>query len=131
MTKRVKNGSYNLYYSRSSLLSLLFPLFTQREDSALLFLCINRDCMGRARNLCLQRIAGIQLIRPLRLERRIRRIKMENVETLIIKAANEKDLTFAKIFNGKAYALMDVDWIGYFGTLDEVLEFLDVLENEE
>lgn len=56
---------------------------------------------------------------------------MKNVETLIIEAAKEKDLTFAKIFNGKAYALMDVDWIGYFGTLDDVLEFLGVSEDDE
>ena len=55
---------------------------------------------------------------------------MKNVETLIIEAANEKDLTFAKIFNGKAYALMDVDWIGYFGTLNEVLKFLNISESE-
>lgn len=56
---------------------------------------------------------------------------MKNVETLIIEAANKLDLTFAKNFNGRAYALMDGDWwIGYFDTLDEVLEFLNISESE-
>lgn len=56
---------------------------------------------------------------------------MTDIENLIIEAADRRDLTYAKNFNGRAYALMDVDWIGYFDTLDEVLEFLDIsLEKE-
>lgn len=51
---------------------------------------------------------------------------MSDIETLIIEAAYNRDLTYAKDFNGRAYALMDVDWIGYFDTLDEVLEFLGI-----
>lgn len=51
---------------------------------------------------------------------------MTDIETLIIEEANKRDLTYAKDFNGRAYALMDVDWIGYFDTLDEVLEFLGI-----
>ena len=51
---------------------------------------------------------------------------MRDLETLIIEAAYNRDLTYAKDFNGRAYALMDVDWIGYFDTLDEVLEFLGI-----
>ncbi|MCR5144780.1 MAG: hypothetical protein K6B67_05670 [Lachnospiraceae bacterium] len=51
---------------------------------------------------------------------------MADIETLIIEAAHSRDLTYAQDFNGRAYALMDVDWIGYFDTLDEVLEFLDI-----
>lgn len=51
---------------------------------------------------------------------------MADIETLIIEAAGTRDLTYAKDFNGRAYALMDVDWIGYFDTLDEVLEFLGI-----
>ena len=51
---------------------------------------------------------------------------MADMETLIIEAANRRDLTYAKNFNGRAFALMDVDWIGYFDTLDEVLEFLNI-----
>ena len=53
---------------------------------------------------------------------------MADIETLIIEAADRRDLTYAKDFNGRAYALMDVDWIGYFNTLDEVIEFLDISE---
>ena len=53
-------------------------------------------------------------------------ITMVDVETLIIEAAHKRDLTYAKDFNGRAYALMDADWIGYFDTLDEVLEFLGI-----
>lgn len=53
-------------------------------------------------------------------------INMEDIETLIIEAANRLDLTYAKNFNGQAYALMNADWIGYFNTLDEVLEFLNI-----
>lgn len=49
---------------------------------------------------------------------------MGDIKTLIIEAANRRDLTYAQNFNGRAYALMDVDWIGYFDTLEEVLEFL-------
>ena len=51
---------------------------------------------------------------------------MKDIETLIIEAAHKRDLTFAKNFNGRPYALMDADWIGYFDTLDEVLEFLGI-----
>lgn len=51
---------------------------------------------------------------------------MTDIKNLIIETANRRDLTFAQNFNGRAYALMDVNWIGYFDTLDEVLEFLDI-----
>lgn len=51
---------------------------------------------------------------------------MADIENLIIEAANRRDLTYAQNFNGRAYALMDVDWIGYFDTLDEVIEFLGI-----
>lgn len=51
---------------------------------------------------------------------------MADIKTLIIEAANRRDLTYAQNFNGRAYALMDADWIGYFDTLDEVLKFLDI-----
>lgn len=51
---------------------------------------------------------------------------MVDIENLVIEAADRRDLTFAKNFNGRAYALMDVDWIGYFDTLNEVLEFLGI-----
>ncbi len=51
---------------------------------------------------------------------------MTDIKTLIIEAADRRDLTYAQGFNGRAYALMDADWIGYFNTLDEVLEFLDI-----
>lgn len=53
---------------------------------------------------------------------------MTNIETLIIEAADRRDLTFAQNFNGRAYALMDVDWIGYFDTLDEVIDYLGISE---
>ena len=48
---------------------------------------------------------------------------MIDIKTLIIEAAHKRDLIYAENFNGRAYALMDADWIGYFNTLDEVLEF--------
>lgn len=51
---------------------------------------------------------------------------MRDLETLIIEAAHRRDLTYARNFNGRAYALMDTDWIGYFDTLDEVLNFLNI-----
>ena len=51
---------------------------------------------------------------------------MADIETLIIEATHRRDLTYAKNFNGRAYALMDSDWIRYFDTLDEVLEFLNI-----
>ena len=51
---------------------------------------------------------------------------MEDIKTLIIEAAHKRDLTYAQNFNGRAYALMDADWIGYFDALDEVIEFLDI-----
>lgn len=51
---------------------------------------------------------------------------MEDIKTLIIEAAHKRDLTFAQDINGRAYALMDVNWIGYFDTLDEVLAYLDI-----
>ena len=53
---------------------------------------------------------------------------MRDLETLIIEAADRRDLTYAKNFNGRAYALMDVDWIGYFDTLDEVIDYLGISE---
>ena len=53
---------------------------------------------------------------------------MTNIEKLIIEAADRRDLTFAEDFNGRAYALMDVDWIGYFDTLDEVIDYLGISE---
>lgn len=51
---------------------------------------------------------------------------MADIKNLIIEEANRRDLTYAQDFNGRAYALMDVNWIGYFDTLDEVLEYLDI-----
>ena len=52
---------------------------------------------------------------------------MTYIKTLIIETANRRDLTFAENFNGRAYALMDADWIGYFDTLDDVIEYLCIL----
>lgn len=51
---------------------------------------------------------------------------MSNIDLTIEEAADRRDLTYMQNFNGRAYALMDLDWIGYFDTLDEVLEFLDI-----
>ena len=51
-----------------------------------------------------------------------------DIETLIIEEADKRDLTYAKDFNGRAYALMDVDWIGYFDTIDAVAEYLGISE---
>lgn len=51
---------------------------------------------------------------------------MADIKTLIIEAAHRRDLTYAQDFNGRAYALMDAEWIGYFDTLDKILEFLDI-----
>ena len=51
---------------------------------------------------------------------------MADIKTLIIEAAHKRDLTYAQDFNNRAYALMDADWIGYFDTLDEVIEFLGI-----
>ena len=51
---------------------------------------------------------------------------MADIKTLIIEVAHKQDLTYAQNFNGRAYALMDMNWIKYFDTLDEVLEFLDI-----
>lgn len=51
---------------------------------------------------------------------------MTDIKTLIIEAAHRRDLTYAQNFNGRAYALMDADWIRYFNTLDEVLKFLEI-----
>ena len=56
---------------------------------------------------------------------------MTDIETLIEEAADRRDLTYMQNFNGKAYALMDLDWIGYFDTLDEVLEFLGISDEVE
>jgi hypothetical protein len=53
---------------------------------------------------------------------------MTDITTLIIKASHRKCLTFAQDFNSRAYALMDADWIGYFDTLNEILEYLDISE---
>ena len=55
---------------------------------------------------------------------------MKEIENLIIETADRQDLTYMKDFNGRAYALMNVDWIGYFDTLNEVLEFLGISDNE-
>ncbi len=52
------------------------------------------------------------------------------LQKIIIEEANNRDLTFAKNFNGRNYALMDVDWIGYYDTLDEVKEFLDINDTD-
>ncbi len=43
--------------------------------------------------------------------------------------ADIRDLTFAENFNGRNYALMDLDWIGYFDTLEQVEEFLGIGES--
>lgn len=51
---------------------------------------------------------------------------MADIDLIIEEAADRRDLTYMKNFNGRAYALMDLDWIGYFDTLDEVLEYLDI-----
>lgn len=51
---------------------------------------------------------------------------MTDIKTLIIEEANRRDLTYAQDFNGRAYALMDVNWIGYFDTLDDVIKFLGI-----
>ena len=53
-------------------------------------------------------------------------MSMTDIKTLIIEAAHKQDLTYAQNFNGRAYALMDMNWIKYFDTLDEVLEFLGI-----
>ena len=50
-------------------------------------------------------------------------LNIEKIEKDIEYAADCRDLTFAKNFNGKAYALMDLDWIGYFNSLEEICEF--------
>lgn len=55
---------------------------------------------------------------------------MKEIENLIIEKADRQDLTYMKDFNGRAYALMNEDWIGYFDTLDEIIEFLGI-SNEE
>lgn len=54
-----------------------------------------------------------------------------DIETLITTAADRRDLTYAEDFNGRAYALMDMDWIGYFDTLDEVLKYLGISKDYE
>lgn len=51
---------------------------------------------------------------------------MTDIKTLIIETANRRDWTFAQNFNGRAYALMDANWIGYFDELDDVIEFLGI-----
>lgn len=53
-------------------------------------------------------------------------LNIEKIEKDVEYAADCRDLTFAKNFNGKAYALMDLDWIGYFDSLHEICEFLDI-----
>lgn len=55
---------------------------------------------------------------------------MPDIETLIIEAADRLDLIYAKDFNGRTYALMDIDWIGYFDTLNEVIEYLGISSEE-
>ena len=52
-------------------------------------------------------------------------------EKLIIEKATDIGLTFAKEFNGKPYALMDANWIGYFNTLDDVCDYLHISANLE
>lgn len=37
------------------------------------------------------------------------KINMVDIKTLIIEAADRQDLTYAQNFNGRAYALMDVE----------------------
>ena len=56
---------------------------------------------------------------------------MTDIETLIIKATDRLDLTYTKGFNGRAYALMDADWIRYFDTLDKVIEYLGISSEEK
>ena len=51
---------------------------------------------------------------------------MADIKTLIIEAAHKQGLTYAQNFNGRAYALMDMNWIKFFDTFNEVLEFLDI-----
>lgn len=53
-------------------------------------------------------------------------MNVADIKTLIIETAHKRDLTYTQNFNGRAYALMDMDWIIYFDTLDEVLEFLGI-----
>jgi len=45
-------------------------------------------------------------------------------ENIIIEKANDMGLTFAKSFNGRPYALMDANWVGYFNTLEDVCDYL-------
>lgn len=47
-------------------------------------------------------------------------------EKSIMEKANDIGLTFAKNFNGKPYALMDADWIGYFNTINAVCDYLGI-----
>lgn len=52
-------------------------------------------------------------------------------EKFIIEKANDIGLTFAKNFNGKPYALMDTDWIGYFSTFNDVCDYLNISDKAE
>lgn len=45
----------------------------------------------------------------------------------IEKAADNQDLTFVQDCNNHSFALMDLDWIGYFDTLEDVAEYLGIL----
>ncbi len=45
----------------------------------------------------------------------------------IEKAADKQDLTFVQDYNGRNFALMNLNWIRYFDTLEGVAEFLGIL----
>ncbi len=48
----------------------------------------------------------------------------------IKEAADKQDLTFAQNYNGRNFALMDLNWIGYFDTIESVAEYLGILNNK-
>lgn len=48
------------------------------------------------------------------------------IKRIIIKRANDADLTFAKDYGDKPYTLMNVDWIGYYDTLEDVCKTLGI-----
>lgn len=48
---------------------------------------------------------------------------MSNIDLTIEEVADRRDLTYMKNFNGRAYALMDLDWIGYLTHLMKFLNF--------
>ncbi len=57
---------------------------------------------------------------------KMREQNIAELELQLEAEADKRDLTFAKNYNGYTYALMDVDWIGYFNTIDEICDFLGV-----